>query len=180
MIYQNHIEILTELLVIMYLMGLCLNLIVVASFSQEQINKKDTFTGVPGIIYNFNNKDLITFEDNSKSKGDISMEKGDISPLGDIPMDIYFDFYMDIYFASTEYCFDSEQKIIFVMSYVLIVAFHPNLILRQIIVQRRYGHTLQQLTTLDYLITDQMKFINAKLATQLKKTDSTRRKPKKT
>ena len=165
---------------IMYLMGLCLNLIVVASFSQEQINKKDSFTGVPGIIYNFNNKNLITFEDNSKSKGDISMEKGDISPLGDIPMDIYFDFYMDIYFASTEYCFDSEQKIIFVMSYVLIVAFHPNLILRKIIVQRRYGHTLQQLTTLDYLITDQMKFINAKLATQLKKTDSTRRKPKKT
>ena len=177
MIYQNHIEILTELLVIMYLMGLCLNLIVVASFSQEQINKKDSFTGVPGIIYNFNNKDLITFEDNSKSKGDISMEKGDISPLGDIPMDTYFDFETT---ASTEYCFDSEQKIIFVLSYVLIVAFHPNLILRKIIVQRRYGHTLQQLTTLDYLITDQMKFINAKLATQLKKTDSTRRKPKKT
>ena len=122
MIYQNHIEILTELLVIMYLMGLCLNLIVVASFSQEQINKKDSFTGVPGIIYNFNNKDLITFEDNSKSKGDISMEKGDISPLGDIPMAIYFDFETT---ASTEYCFDFEQKM-FVMSSVLIVAFHPH------------------------------------------------------
>ena len=75
------------------------------------------------------------------------MEKGDISPLGDIPMAIYFDFETT---ASTEYCFDFEQKM-FVMSYVLIGAFHPNLILRKIIVQRCYGQTLQQLSTLDHL-----------------------------
>ena len=46
------------------------------------------------------------------------------------------------------------------MSYVLIVAFHPHLKLRKIIVQRSYGHTLQQLTTLDYLTNDQNKFID--------------------
>ena len=44
------------------------------------------------------------------------------------------------------------------MSYILIVAFHPHLKLRKIIVQRSYGHTLQQLTTLDYLTNDQNKF----------------------
>ena len=54
------------------------------------------------------------------------------------------------------------------MSYVLIVAFHPHLKLRKILVQRSYGHTLQQLTTLDYLTHDQMKFIDVKLVTQLK------------
>ena len=53
------------------------------------------------------------------------------------------------------------------MSYVLvlIVAFHPQLKLRKIIVQRSYGHTFQQLTTLDYLTNDQMKFIDVKLVT---------------
>ena len=54
------------------------------------------------------------------------------------------------------------------MSYVLIVAFHPHLKLRKIIVQRSYGHTLQQLTTLDNLTHDQMKFIDVKLVTHLK------------
>ena len=54
------------------------------------------------------------------------------------------------------------------MSYVFIVAFHPHLTLRKIIVERSYGNTLQQLTTLDYLTNDQIKFINAKLVTQLK------------
>ena len=36
------------------------------------------------------------------------------------------------------------------MSYVLIVAFHPHLNLRKIIVERRYGHSLEQLTRTDY------------------------------
>ena len=55
----------------------------------------------------------------------------------------------------------------FVMSYVLIVAFHPHLNLRKIIVQRRYGHLLEQLTTIDYLANDQMSFIDAMLIKQL-------------
>ena len=78
---------------------------------------------------------------------------------------IYFDFETK---APTENCFDPEQKKMFVMSYVLIAAFHPHLKLRKIIVQRNYSHTFQQLTTLDYLTNDQMKFIGIKLVTQLK------------
>ena len=50
----------------------------------------------------------------------------------------------------------------------MIVAFHPHLKLRKIIVQRSYGHTLQQLITLDYLTNYQMKFISLKPVTQLK------------
>ena len=68
--------------------------------------------------------------------------------------------------APTDNCFDPEKKI--VMSYVLIVAFHPHLNLRKIIVQRSYGHSLEQLTTTDYLTNDQMSFIDVKLLKQLK------------
>ena len=96
MIYQSYIETLVELLVIKYPTGLRVNVIIVASFLQEQINKKgiENFTNVPGIIYNFNNKNFITFEDNFKSKGNI-------------PMVIYFDFETT---APTNNCFDPEQK----------------------------------------------------------------------
>ena len=53
------------------------------------------------------------------------------------------------------------------MSYVLIVAFHPHLNLRKIIVQRCYGHLLEQLTTIDYLANDQMSFIDVMFVQQL-------------
>ena len=111
-------------------------------------------TCIPGIIYNFNNKNLITFEDNFKSKGDI-------------PMAIYFDLETT---APTDNCFNPEQKKMFVMSSVLIVAFHPHWKPRKIVVQRSYLHTLQQLTTLHYLTNDQMKCIDVKLVTKLKHT----------
>ena len=39
-------------------------------------------------------------------------------------MTLYFDFETT---AATDNCFDPEQKKMFVMSYVLIVAFHPHL-----------------------------------------------------
>ena len=52
------------------------------------------------------------------------------------------------------------------MSYVLIVAFHTQLNLRNIIVQRNYGHSLEQLTMTDYLTNDQMSFIDVTLIKQ--------------
>ena len=80
-------------------------------------------------------------------------------------MAVYFDFKTT---APTDNCFNPKQKKIFVMLYVLIVAFHPHLKLRKIIVQRSYGDTLQQLTTLDYLTNDQVKSIDVKPVTRLK------------
>ena len=55
---------------------------------------------MPGIIYNFNNKNLITFEDNFKSEGDMLMA-------------MYFDFEAT---TPTDKCFNPEKKM-FVMSY---------------------------------------------------------------
>ena len=52
-------------------------------------------------------------------------------------MAIYFDFEPT---APTDNWFDPEQKKMFVMSYVLIVAFHPHLNLRKITLKRRYVH----------------------------------------
>ena len=60
-----------------------------------------------------------------------------------------------------------NKKKMFVISYVLIVAFHTPLNLRNIIVQRNYGHSLEQLTMIDYLTNDQMSFIDVTLVKQL-------------
>ena len=51
-------------------------------------------SGAPGIIYNFNNKNLINFEDNFKSKGGM-------------PIAMYSDFETT---ALTDNCFNPEQK----------------------------------------------------------------------
>ena len=53
------------------------------------------------------------------------------------------------------------------MPYVLIVAFHLHLNLRKIIVQRSYGHSLEELTTIYYLTNDQVSFIDVTLVKQL-------------
>ena len=49
---------------------------------------------MPGIIYSFNNKNLITFEDNFKSEGDMLMA-------------MYFDFEAT---TPTDKCFNPEKK----------------------------------------------------------------------
>ena len=56
----------------------------------------------------------------------------------------------------------------FVASHVLIVAFHPALNIKRIIIQRSYAHSLEQLTNLNYFSEDQMKFIDFEIIKQLK------------
>ena len=56
----------------------------------------------------------------------------------------------------------------FVVSYVLIVAFHPDLNLKRIIVQRSYAHSSKELATINYLNDDQMKFIDFQTLNWLK------------
>ena len=78
-------------------MGLPLSVIIVESFFTRAYKQKshiENCSGVPGIIYNSNYKNLITFEDNFKSKGDM-------------PMAMYFDFETT---APTDNCFNPEQK----------------------------------------------------------------------
>ena len=56
----------------------------------------------------------------------------------------------------------------FVVSYVMIVAFHPELELDCIIIQRSYARSIKKLTSLDYFIQEQLKFIDSSLINILK------------
>ena len=109
---------------------------------------------------------MISFEDNFHAKGDL-------------PFVIYFDFETT---APTDNCFDPEQKTMFVVSYVVIVAFRPDLKIDRIIIQGSFAHATKQLTSLDYFSQDQIKCINKELVRQLKDIafDVSKRKCKKT
>ena len=74
---------------------------------------------------------MISYEDNFHAKGDV-------------PFVIYFDFETT---APTDNCLDPEQKKMFVISYVMIVAFNPELNLDRIIIQRSFAHSIEQLTS---------------------------------
>ena len=54
----------------------------------------ENYAGIPGIVYNFKTKNLITFQDNFDAKGNL-------------PFVMYFDFETT---AATDNIFDPEQK----------------------------------------------------------------------
>ena len=105
----------------------------------------ESCSGVPGVVYNFNNKNLVTFED--------------------LPFALYFDFETT---APADNYFDLEQTKMFVLSYALIVCFHPKLNIQKIIVGRSYAHSLNELTSISYFMADQLNFADAKLVSQLR------------
>ena len=84
---------------------------------------------------------------------------------GDVPFVFYFDYETT---APTDNCLDPEQKNMFVVSYVMIVAFHPELKLDRIIIYRSFAQTVEQLTTLDYFSRKQIGFIDPYLIKMLK------------
>ena len=91
-------------------------------------------SGRPGVVYNFNNQNLISYQDNFCAKVNV-------------PFVIYFDFETT---APTDNCLDPVQKEMFVVLYVMIVAFSPELNLERIIIQRCSAHSIEQLTSLNY------------------------------
>ena len=56
----------------------------------------------------------------------------------------------------------------FVVSYVMIFAFHPSLKLDRIIIYRSFAHTIEQFSNLDYLPREQIAFIEPYLIHMLK------------
>ena len=108
--------------------------------------------GKPGVVYNFNNQCLISYQDNFHNKGDIRFT-------------IYFDFETT---APTDKCLDPEQKKMFVVSYAVLLAFHPALKLDRIIVYRRFAHSVEQLTSLHYFSWEKISFIEPYLINMLR------------
>ena len=68
----------------------------------------------------------------------------------------------------------------FVVFYVLVVAFHQAQNLNRILIQRSYSNSFEELATIKYLNDDQMKFIDLQTLNQLKDiaTDVSKRKCK--
>ena len=90
--------------------------------SNKQERHSKNCSGIEGIVYNFNNQNLISYQDNFNAKGDV-------------PFVVYFEFEN----TSPTFNFgDPEQNKMFVVSYVMIVAFHPKLDLDRIIIQRSF------------------------------------------
>ena len=85
-------------------------------------------SGRPGLVYSFNNQNLISYQDSFHAKGDVSFVT-------------YFDFETT---APTDNCLDPEQKKMFVILYVMIVAFNAELNLQRIIIQRKFAHSIDQ------------------------------------
>ena len=101
---------------------------------------------------NKNDTCLISYQDNFQNKGDI-------------PFTIFFNFETT---APTDNCLDPEQKKMFVLSYVMIVAFQPALKLNQIIIYRIFAHPIEQLAILNYCSGEQISFIELHLINMLR------------
>ena len=109
-------------------------------------------SGKPGVVYDFNLQNVVTFEDNIKYKGDI-------------PLCVYADFKTT---APTNDCLNPENKTMFAVSYALVFAWHPKLNLERQVVVRGYNHSLSELGDISYLTTEKLAMRNKKTAEQLR------------
>ena len=82
-----------------------------------------------GVVYNFDLKNIVSFEENLKYKGDV-------------PFSVYADFETS---APTGGYLSPENKQMFAVSYSLIFAWHPKLNLPRQVVVRGYNHSLDEL-----------------------------------
>ena len=109
-------------------------------------------TGKPGFVYNFQTRNLLTYEENIKFKRDV-------------PLTTYIDF--ETTAASDDYL-DPECNKMNVVSYVIILAFHPKLELPRIIIERSFGHSFEKLCQIDYLTSEQLRYKDIITLKQLK------------
>ena len=106
----------------------------------------------PGYVYNFNTQSLLTFEENLKYRGDI-------------PLVAYISFETTV---PTDECLDPENRKMFAVSCVIIFAFHPDLDIDHVIIERSFGQSRKKLTILNYLICEQLDFKGNKTLLQLR------------
>ena len=110
---------------------------------EERLNSPlKACTGQPGYVYNFDTENLLTFEENIKLKHDISLTA-------------YIDFETT---APTDQKLDPENCKMNAVSYSIIFAFHHHLKMKRVIIERSFGHSLEKLTMIDYLTSEQLKF----------------------
>ena len=105
----------------------------------------------PGVLYDFNLKNVVTFADDVKYKGDV-------------PFCVYADFETT---APTDDYLNAENKAMHAVSYSLIFAWHPELCLPRQMVVRGYNHSLEELLDVSYLTSEQLAMRNQTTTHQL-------------
>ena len=106
----------------------------------------------PGVVYDFDLKNIVTFEDNLKYRGVV-------------PFSVYADFETT---APTDDYLNPENKQMFAVSYSLIFAWHPKLSLPRQTVVRGYNHSLDELSDMTYLTSEQLAMRNQRTLHQLR------------
>ena len=108
--------------------------------------------GQPGIAYDFNIQNLVTFKDTLKYKGEI-------------PLTAYADF--ETVAPSDDYQ-DPENRNMYAVSYAIIFAFHPDLNFERVITERSFGYSTEELLSLNYLTSEQQHLVERKTLLQLR------------
>ena len=98
-------------------------------------------------------QNLLTFDENLKYKGDI-------------PLIAYS--YIEKTAPTDQQWIDWENRKMFAVSYVIIFPFHPDLHIDHVIIERSFGHSLEKLADVSYLMRGQLKFKDKKMLLQLK------------
>ena len=70
--------------------------------------------------------------------------------------------------APTDDCLDPEKSKMFAVSYVIILAFHPDLDIDHVIIEHIFGHSRDKLTSLNYLTHEQLNFKGNKTLLQFR------------
>ena len=70
--------------------------------------------------------------------------------------------------APNDECLDPENRKMFAVSYVIIFAFHPDLDINSVVIERSFGHSREKLTSLNYLTLEQLDFKDNKTLLQLR------------
>ena len=97
--------------------------------------------GQSGFSYSFDNGKIINYQDN-------------FNKIGDLPFSIYYDF--ETTTGSTVF-FDAKM---YVVSYCIVVAFHPDLNLPHLFIYRAYDQTTEELESRVHFCTIQKDFFN--------------------
>ena len=108
---------------------------------------------MPGIVYKFENQHVTTFEDNFRF-----MEV--------IPFAVYFD--LETTCKKKEfYKVRCSEKVMYLVLYCFVVAFHPSLVLDRLTVLRNFNYSFEQLIDIYLLTTEMITYFDPITAKQL-------------
>ena len=97
--------------------------------------------GQSGFGYSFDNGKIINYQDN-------------FNKIGDLPFSIYYDFETT---TGSAVFFDAKM---YVVSYCIVIAFHPGLNLPHLFIYRAYDQTKEELESMVHFSTVQKDFFN--------------------